>query len=140
MLLAGSLLIAGLAGCSSSQAGPGSATAASSGDATAAASGSGTAQPGQTLAGMGFRNGPRNFTVPDDLVLTDRVDQTNVVTLVMDGGQGHRVHDYLLAELPGQGWRIEASSEDSIVFSTDGWEGAFTTTDARAGLTLRRLG
>ncbi|SPF67703.1 Hypothetical protein PROPJV5_0662 [Propionibacterium ruminifibrarum] len=96
-------------------------------------------QEGVRLTELGFRNGPADFTVPAGLVLTGRVDQDNVVTLLMDQGQGRRVHDHLMATLPGAGWTIEGSSDDSIVFSTSEWEGALTVTAGQAGLTLRRL-
>lgn len=127
-----------LAACSAGDvAAPGSPAAGSSraGDRSAAATDPG----GVRLAELGFRNGPEDFRVPDGLVLTGRVDQDNVVTLLMDEAQGRRVHDYLMSSLPGAGWTIEGSSDDSIVFSTSGWEGALTVTAEQAGLTLRRV-
>ena len=134
---AGSLLLA-LTACSSGEAASWSSPAAASSTArqqvtTEAGAG------GVRLSELGFRHGPDDFRVPDGLVLTGRVDQDNVVTLLMDQEQGRRVHDYLMTVLPGAGWTIEASSGDSIVFTTSGWEGAFTMTGEQAGLTLRRL-
>ena len=133
-VLAGAVLAAGLSGCSPR---PSPAGAGSSSGAQAPTSPDADL-PGVALTELGFRNGPEGFTVPAGLVLSERVDQTDVVTLITDGSQGRRVHDYLMAALPSMGWTIEGSSGDSIVFSGGGWQGAFTMTDEQAGLTLRR--
>ena len=135
-------LAAGAAGCSSpTDAVPSSTASSVAASATPRPPTGPDADPGTVpLSELGFRNGPEGFRVPSGLVLSGRVDQTNVVTFTMDGAQGRRLHEYLMTALPSMGWTIEGSSGDSIVFSASGWEGAFTMSDEQAGLTLRRLG
>ncbi|SER59439.1 hypothetical protein SAMN05443377_10391 [Propionibacterium cyclohexanicum] len=98
-----------------------------------------TPMPGVTLSSLGFMHGPAGFTVPAGLDLRDRVDQSNVVTLVVPAAQGQGLLDYLNASLPALGYTVTARSADSLIFEAPGWQGAFTMSDALAGLTLRRL-
>ncbi|CUW09803.1 hypothetical protein EFN20_05645 [Propionibacterium freudenreichii] len=92
-----------------------------------------------TLASLGFVNGPQGFRVPDGLEQRQRVDQTNVVTLVVPGSQGQQLYDYLRNALSSLGFTLTAASGDSLIFDAPGWEGAFTMDDQLAGLTLRHL-
>lgn len=94
---------------------------------------------GVTLASLGFVNGPQGFRVPDGLEQRQRVDQTNVVTLVVPGSQGQQLYDYLRNALSSLGFTLTAASGDSLIFDAPGWEGAFTMDDQLAGLTLRHL-
>lgn len=94
---------------------------------------------GVTLSSLGFANGPEGFRVPAGLELRQRVDQTNVVTLVVPGSQGHQFYDFLRSGLSSLGFTITAASSDSLIFDAPGWQGAFTMDDQIAGLTLRQV-
>lgn len=100
---------------------------------------SGSTVAGVTLASLGFQNGPEGFLVPQGLTFSQRVDQENVVTLIVPVRQGQGLLDFLNDNLGAQGYQIEGSSDDSLVFSSPDWEGAFTMSDEQAGLTLRAL-
>ncbi len=99
----------------------------------------GTVAAGVSLASMGFLHGPEAFTVPAGLDVRQRVDQSNVVTLVVPADQGGELLNYLEARLPAAGFTITARSADSLIFGTSDWQGAFTMSDSLAGLTLRQL-
>jgi hypothetical protein len=78
------------------------------------------------------------LTLPDDLVITYRVDQPNVVTLVLSPSDSRRVLAHLQANLGAEHAVITGSSGDSLTFDLQGWQGAFTSNDQQAALTLRR--
>lgn len=92
---------------------------------------------GVTLAEVGVRYGPDGFSVPRGLVVAQVIDQTNVVTMVMDAEQGGLLYDYLSEHLDEMGFVIEGQSPDSLYFTVEGWEGAYTQANGVAGLTLR---
>ncbi|WCC79406.1 hypothetical protein O6R08_07710 [Cutibacterium equinum] len=96
----------------------------------------------QTLAGLGFENGPRNFRVPQGLDVTMRVDHANNITLLTEPDTSGRVHDFLAANLAASGFVVTGDGNGSLTFTsnrpdTQGWTGAFTSSDEAAGLTLR---
>ena len=99
-----------------------------------------TPADGVTLASLGFTNGPSYLLVPRGVVIKERVDQPNVVTLVLTWPDGPTVARYLTGNVEAMGFRLVASSSDSVVFADDHWDGAFTSVDGLAGLTLRRIG
>lgn len=94
---------------------------------------------GVTLTSLGIQNGPADFRVPEGLEFRQRIDQSNVVTLVVPGAQGQELYDFLHSGLSSMGFTITAASSDSLIFEAPGWEGAFTMDEGIAGLTLRRL-
>jgi len=119
---------------SSSQAATSAASAISQAPSVDAAS-----LGGVTLADLGFQHAPADFRVPTGLELSERVDQENVVTLVVPGTQGSALYEFVRAELSSVGFTLAAVSDDSLIFGAPGWDGAFTMDDQVAGLTLRRL-
>jgi len=97
-----------------------------------------TLPPGSvTLTSMGLGHAPSGFAVPSGLTPLMTINEANVVTLEVDVADGKTLHDFLMLHLPGMGWRIAASSADSIIFAAGGWQGAFTMSSANAMLTLR---
>ena len=95
---------------------------------------------GVTLASLGFQHGPAGFSLPRGLQITLRVDQSNVVTLVVPADQGELLGGYLRAHLPGLGWTITADSPDALLATGEQWDAALTTNSQAAALTLRRQG
>lgn len=93
---------------------------------------------GELLGARGIKHGPRGFSLPDDLIALRTIDQPNVVTLVLNPGDGPRVQGYLLEHAPAMGLTHVVSAEGSMTFLVDGWDGALTTSPDLAGLTLRR--
>jgi hypothetical protein len=106
---------------------------------TGTGSGSPTALSGLTLRQLGFSNGPEEFTLPSDLVLATRVDQPNVVTVVLARPSPQTVEDYLRATLPGSGFTIDARADagQAMTFVGHGWTGAFTGTGTTTAIVLR---
>lgn len=92
---------------------------------------------GISLADTGIQHGPEGFSVPEGLVVEEVIDQSNLVTLVMNEEQGAILYAYLIEHLATMGFVIEGQSADSIYFTTEGWEGAYTQANGVAGLTLR---
>lgn len=98
---------------------------------------------GSWLADYGFANGPRGFSVPAGLAIGERVDQPNVVTLIVDADQSAQLAEYLATNLPVMGFEITArdsisGTPSALIFEAPGWQGAFTRGEQRAALTLRR--
>lgn len=92
---------------------------------------------GVSLADAGIQHGPAGFSVPEGLAVEEIIDQSNVVTLVMNEEQGAILHAYLSEHLTTMGFVIKGQSADSIYFTAEGWEGAYTQANGVAGLTLR---
>ncbi len=97
-------------------------------------------QGAATLAQLGVRNGPGHLTLPQTVQLSHVVDQPNLVTLVIDPTDGARVQEHLSVQVPLEGGAVIARSEDALVFSIQGWDGAYTFNDQQAALALRRSG
>lgn len=93
---------------------------------------------GQPLGQLGIEHGPF-LTLPVGIRPTRTIDQPNVVTILVSTADGAKVIAHLKANLAKQGWTVTAESDDSLIFTTQGWEGAFTMSDDLAGLTLRRV-
>ncbi|HEY5981495.1 MAG TPA: hypothetical protein VIT41_17860 [Microlunatus sp.] len=100
-----------------------------------------TASPtGLTLRQLGFVNGPLDeFSLPDDLVIATRVDQPNVVTIVLAGPNPQTVEDHLRATLPENGFTIDARADagEAMTFRGHGWTGGFTGSGATSAIVLR---
>ena len=101
-------------------------------------SSSGTLAAGVPLRALGVINGPAEFRLPAAVRPTRTIDQPNVVTLFFAASSGHSLADYLVAELPTMGFRVDAAKDGSVVFSGTEWSGSFTTDDQISALTLRR--
>ena len=96
--------------------------------------------PGLTLRQLGFANGPLDeFTLPSDLQISTRVDQPNVVTIVMASPGPDVIEDYLRATLPGEGFTIDAraAAGQAMTFTGHGWSGGFTGTRSNSAVVLR---
>lgn len=91
----------------------------------------------QTLAQLGFTHGPRNFAVPAGVAITRRIDQDNVVTMMVGRADGTLIVAFLREHLTGWGWQLTGQSDDSLTFAQPGWDGAVTVSSQIAGLTLR---
>jgi hypothetical protein len=94
---------------------------------------------GQALTDIGIDNGPALFSIPDNLDVDYKVDQSNTIILVMDVSNGEILHDYLSKNLDGMGFNITGKSDDSLTFTAPGWEGAFTIGDGVAVLNLTKI-
>ena len=95
---------------------------------------------GLTLRQLGFANGPLNaFSLPSQLQLATRVDQPNVVTVVLSGPSPEVVESYLRATLPGEGFTIDAQATtgEAMTFTGHGWTGGFTGTGGNSAVVLR---
>lgn len=92
---------------------------------------------GALLTDAGITHGPAGFSVPAGLVVDKVIDQSNVVTLIMDDTQGARLEAYLRANLAAMGFQITGDVPGSLLFAAPGWEGAYTSGGGIAGLTLR---
>lgn len=93
-----------------------------------------------TLRQIGFENGPVDeFSLPRELVITTRVDQPNVVTIVLARPSPETVEDYLRATLPDAGFTIDARADtgQAMTFEGNGWTGAFTGTISTSAIILR---
>lgn len=95
---------------------------------------------GLTLRQLGFTNGPLDsFSLPNNLQLSTRVDQPNVVTVVMISPSPETVENYLRATLPEEGFTIDAQAAagEAMTFTGHGWTGGFTGTGANSAVVLR---
>ena len=80
-----------------------------------------------SLAEKGYEQGPATLIpVPDDVAITQYVDQPNVITASFSQPEGAVIAEVLRAELPGAGWEITADTPEAILFTRPGWDGAFT--------------
>lgn len=89
---------------------------------------------------LGFSNGPLDaFTLPSGLEISTRVDQPNVVSVVLAGPSPAVVEDYLRAVLPQQGFTIDARAADgqAMTFAGHGWTGGFTGAAGSSAVVLR---
>lgn len=104
-----------------------------------------TATPSATLAGLtlrqlGFENGPlEEFSLPGDLAISTRVDQPNLVTVIVSRPSPQTIEDYLRATLPGEGFTIDARAGTgaAMTFAGHGWTGGFTGTRGTSAIVLR---
>ncbi len=92
------------------------------------------------LSAYAISHGPAVFGLPAGLTVVQKVDQPNVVTLVLTAESSKNLESWLVKNLPTMGYRIDGSGGDSVVFTGVEWSGAYTRTDSVAGLTLRRTG
>jgi hypothetical protein len=93
---------------------------------------------GIDLRGLGFLNGPKTqFSIPRDSVLTMRIDQENVVTMIFAEPSGESLREYFVRVLPAAGFTIEGTAADALTFSGHGWSGSFVT-GTESAVTLRR--
>lgn len=93
-----------------------------------------------TLVSLGLTNAPDTVTLPPGVTITRQINQANVVTVLIRPSDGEAVLKHLAANLVGEGFTVTGKSQDSLIFTAPGWEGAFTMNDEVAALTLRRLG
>lgn len=95
---------------------------------------------GVTLRQLGFTNGPLDeFTLPSTLEVSAKVDQPNVVSIVLVNPSPAEVEDYLRAALPREGFRIDAraTAGAAMTFAGHGWTGGFTGTGTSSAVVLR---
>lgn len=92
----------------------------------------------QTMADLGWSQGPAAWVpLPGEVRVTQRVDQANVITASFDPSNGDAIAAVLQAELPAAGWVIQQDAPEAVLFDREGWQGAFTRTDAAAAITIR---
>jgi hypothetical protein len=92
------------------------------------------------LRQLGFQNGPVDaFYVPPTVVITDRVDQPNAVTVVMSAPGPAKLAAYYRATLPAAGFTVTADdgATDTLTFSGQGWSGVLTGTEGTTAVSLR---
>lgn len=99
-----------------------------------------SARPGVTLRSLGLTHGPVDaVTLPPSVSVLERIDQENVITLVLAPDDGLPAAEHLVATLPAAGFQVTGSVPGSLTFTSPQWDGAFTTSPEVSGLTLRRL-
>ena len=130
-------LAAGLAGCVS-VASPPSGSSSSSTASVALPAGGVFLRDLRFADGFSFSHAPAGFSIPVDVTPVGGANLTERVNVIFAPEDGPAVYRYLIANLPGMGCRITASSADSIVWDDGTWDGAFTMTATQAGLTLGR--
>jgi len=95
---------------------------------------------GSSLRSLGFSNGPVTaFSVPNDVVVTTRVDQPTGVTAVFTQPAATEVADYLVRTLPKTGFVVtsQATADASLTFTGYGWSGSFTGTGDSSAVVLK---
>lgn len=92
---------------------------------------------GVLLRNLGFSNGPDGFSLPVGCVIIERVDQPNVVSLVVQEPDASRVAEYLRKSLPTLGFTISEDRNGSLLFADKHFDGAFTSSGEISGLALR---
>lgn len=143
LIVAASCAVAGCTAAVADSTVPASTAPASTASASAeVAIPTRSARPADSLglAAYGLIHGPAAFGLPAGLLVEERVDQPNVVTLIFTPDSAATLAGWLTTHLEGMGYRVDASSHDSVVFTGSGWSGAFTGDSQIAGLTLRRDG
>ncbi len=94
---------------------------------------------GVTLRMLGFTNGPIEvFSIPLGAAVTDRVDQPNAVTVVMNASPS-AIADYYRRALPAAGFSVTADdpATNTLTFSGHGWTGALTGSGESTAVALR---
>lgn len=94
-------------------------------------------EDGRSLRDLGFVNGPDGFSVPRDAAITDQIDSSNNITVVMTSPDGLTVAAYYRRVLPELGFRITADERNSLLFEGGGYDGAFTVSSGFSAVTLR---
>ncbi|MCG6567036.1 hypothetical protein [Tessaracoccus sp. ZS01] len=92
---------------------------------------------GVLLSSLGYVNAPEMFSVPLHASITDRIDSYNNVTAVFSSPSGQDIAAYLRENLASMGFTITADKNQSMLFTNGHWQGAFTTSDSFAALSLR---
>lgn len=92
---------------------------------------------GISLRELGFRHGPAGLSVPATAEISERIDQGNNVTLVFTEPAGEELLEYFRNALPELGFTIDEDANGSMLFHSEAWQGAFTSTDEVSALSLR---
>lgn len=125
-------LVLTASGCSAGAAGEASPTS------TAPVASATIPADGIDLRALGFLNGPgAQFSIPRDSVLTMRIDQENVVTMIFADPSGEALRAYFVRALPEAGFTIDGTAADALTFTGHGWSGSFVT-GKESAVTLRR--
>jgi len=90
------------------------------------------------LTALGVTHGPVGFWLPAGLQPVEVVDQDNVVVLLFAPGRASEVVDHLVSHAASMGFIVGDHDETSVLLAAPGWDAAFTSSVAAAGLTLRR--
>jgi len=97
-----------------------------------------TPDQGQSLAALGFTNGPAALIwLPTGVQLTYTADQPNALIAAGDSSQAGAVQDYLRQTLPGLGWQITADADGGLMFQQGNWQGAYALGTDSWALTVR---
>lgn len=138
VLVAVGLLLTGCGAASGPEPGPSTPTV-SAPTVSAPTSAEPVDLPGFTLRELGLTHGPVDqITLPESVTVLERIDQPNVITLVLAAEDGVPAAEHLVATLPDAGFEVTASVPGSLTFTGPGWDGAFTTSAEVSGFTLRR--
>jgi len=92
---------------------------------------------GVYLTELGFSHAPDKFSVPAAARIQSGFNNPDVINVIYTGADGPAVHGYLVQHLAEMGFVVTAQSDDSILWNSSDWDGAFTMTAQQAGLTLR---
>lgn len=98
---------------------------------------------GITLRELGFQNGPVDaFFVPRTVVITDRVDQPNAVTVVVSAPGPAELARYYRMTLPRASFTVTAddAATNTLTFTGHGWSGVLTGADGTTAVSLRPTG
>lgn len=86
---------------------------------------------------LNYEFAPAGLSVPADALIVEEIDQINNITVVFSAPTGAELAAYYREALPELGFTIETDANNSLVFSDDQWDGAFTASGAYSALTLR---
>lgn len=81
---------------------------------------------------------PPGFWLPVGHLPVEVIDQANVVALLFDPAQATGVVDHLVTNGSSMGFTVTDHNQTSVHLTAPGWDAAFTSSPAAAGLTLRR--
>lgn len=92
---------------------------------------------GVLMESLGYSFAPQGFSLPASSVIIEGVNQENTVVAVFSEPEGDVVAAYLRETLPGDGWRITADANDSLLFERGDEQGAFTVNEESTALAIR---
>ena len=89
------------------------------------------------MESLGYSFAPEGFSLPATSVITQGVDQANTVVAVFAEPDGDVIAAYLRETLTGDGWKITADANDSLLFERGDEQGAFTVNEDSTALAIR---
>lgn len=92
---------------------------------------------GVLMESLGYSFAPKGFSLPASSVIKQGINQENTVVAIFSEPDGDVVAAYLRETLPGEGWKITADANGSLLFERGEERGAFTVSDESTALAIR---